>query len=138
MAKILIVDDEPDIVAALARFFERAGHDVLRAGTGEEGVALAQAEHPAVMLLDLYLPDMSGFDVLERTREQHPVVIMVTGHGDIPLAAGGAQDCAAALGDFRPRRSACRCLRVARPSGYRHSSRLGRAAELSGVAARRC
>src|SRR6478672_1336503 len=95
MAKILIVDDEPDIVAALARFFERAGHDVLRAGTGEEGVALAQAEHPAVMLLDLYLPDMSGFDVLERTREQHPVVIMVTGHGDIPLAVqamqGGAE-----------------------------------------------
>lgn len=95
MTKILIVDDEPDIVAALARFFERAGHDVLRAGTGEEGVALAQAEHPAVMLLDLYLPDMSGFDVLERTREQHPVVIMVTGHGDIPLAVqamqGGAE-----------------------------------------------
>lgn len=91
MAKILIVDDEPDIVAALARFFERAGHDVLRAGTGEEGVALAQAEHPAVMLLDLYLPDMSGFDVLERTREQHPVVIMVTGHGDIPLAVQAMQ-----------------------------------------------
>lgn len=95
MAKILIVDDEPDIVAALARFFERGGHDVLRAGTGEEGVALAQAEHPAVMLLDLFLPDMSGFDVLERTREQRPVVIMVTGHGDIPLAVqamqGGAE-----------------------------------------------
>ncbi len=95
MAKILIVDDEPDIVAALARFFERAGHDVLRAGTGADGVALAQAEHPAVMLLDLYLPDMSGFEVLERTREQHPVVIMVTGHGDIPLAVqamqGGAE-----------------------------------------------
>lgn len=95
MAKILIVDDEPDIVAALARFFERAGHDVLRAGTGEEGVALVHAEHPAVMLLDLYLPDMSGFEVLERTREQHPVVIMVTGHGDIPLAVqamqGGAE-----------------------------------------------
>jgi DNA-binding response OmpR family regulator len=34
MAKILIVDDEPDIVSALARYFERAGHDVLRAGTG--------------------------------------------------------------------------------------------------------
>jgi DNA-binding NtrC family response regulator len=95
MAKILIVDDEPDIVAALARYFERAGHDVLRAGTGGEGVSLAHAEHPAVMLLDLFLPDMSGFEVLERTKEQRPVVIMVTGHGDIPLAVqamqGGAE-----------------------------------------------
>jgi len=91
MAKILIVDDEPDIVTALARYFERAGHDVLRAGTGAEGVALAQAEHPAVMLLDLFLPDMSGFDVLERTKEQRPVVIMVTGHGDIPLAVQAMQ-----------------------------------------------
>lgn len=91
MAKILIVDDEPDIVTALARYFERAGHDVLRAGTGEEGVTLAHREHPAVMLLDLYLPDMSGFDVLERTKEHRPVVIMVTGHGDIPLAVQAMQ-----------------------------------------------
>ena len=68
MAKILIVDDEPDITSALGRYFERAGHDVLRAGTGEEGVRLASSEHPAVMLLDLHLPDMSDFDVLERTR----------------------------------------------------------------------
>lgn len=86
MAKILIVDDEPDIVSALARYFERAGHDVLRAMTGEEGVRLVQSERPAVVLLDLRLPDVSGFDVLERTRDQRPVVIMITGHGDIPLA----------------------------------------------------
>ncbi|MDB4880861.1 MAG: hypothetical protein JWL60_2307 [Gemmatimonadetes bacterium] len=86
MAKILIVDDEPDIVSALGRYFERAGHDVLRAMTGEEGVRLVQSERPAVVLLDLRLPDVSGFEVLERTRDQRPVVIMVTGHGDIPLA----------------------------------------------------
>ncbi|MDB4899275.1 MAG: hypothetical protein JWN53_1083 [Gemmatimonadetes bacterium] len=95
MAKILIVDDEPDIVSALGRYFERAGHDVLRAASGEEGVRLVQTEHPAVVLLDLYLPDLSGFEVLERTREQRPVVIMITGHGDIPLAVqamqGGAE-----------------------------------------------
>jgi DNA-binding NtrC family response regulator len=95
MAKILIIDDEPDIVSALGRYFERGGHDVLRALTGEEGVRLVQAERPAVVLLDLYLPDLSGFEVLERTREQRPVVIMITGHGDIPLAVqamqGGAE-----------------------------------------------
>ena len=95
MAKILIVDDEPDILSALARYFERSGHDVLRAGTGEDAVRLVREEHPAVMLLDLYLPDISGFDVIERTREKPPVIIMITGHGDIPLAVqamqGGAE-----------------------------------------------
>ena len=91
MAKILIVDDEPDIRSALARFFARSGHDVLRAENGEEAVALVRAEHPAVVLLDLFLPDISGFEVLERTREQRPVIIMITGHGDIPAAVHAMQ-----------------------------------------------
>jgi two-component system response regulator AtoC len=91
MAKILIVDDEPDLTSAFGRYFERTGHDVLRAGTGEEAVAAVQAEHPALMLLDLKLPDMTGFDVLERTREHRPVVIMVTGHGDVALAVQAMQ-----------------------------------------------
>lgn len=91
MAKILIVDDEPDIRSALGRFFVRSGHDVLRAGTGEEAVTLVQAERPAVVLLDLFLPDISGFEVLERTREARPVIIMITGHGDIPAAVRAMQ-----------------------------------------------
>ncbi len=91
MAKILIVDDEPDIRSALARFFSRSGHDVLRAETGEEAVTLVRTEHPAVVLLDLFLPDISGFEVLERTREERPVIIMITGHGDIPAAVHAMQ-----------------------------------------------
>ena len=95
MAKILIVDDEPDITSALRRYFERVGHDVLTAATGGEAVALVQQERPSVVLLDLYLPDFSGFEVLERIREFRPVVIMITGHGDIPIAVqamqGGAE-----------------------------------------------
>ena len=91
MAKILIVDDEPEIRSALGRFFARSGHDVLRAGTGEEAVALVQTERPAVVLLDLFLPDISGFEVLERTREERPVIIMITGHGDIPAAVHAMQ-----------------------------------------------
>ena len=91
MAKILIVDDEPDLTSAFGRYFERTGHDVLRAATGEEAVAMVQAEHPALMLLDLKLPDITGFEVLERTREHRPVVIMVTGHGDVALAVQAMQ-----------------------------------------------
>jgi DNA-binding NtrC family response regulator len=91
MAKILVVDDEQDPSSALGRHLERAGHDVLRARTGEEAVALVQSEHPALVLLDLYLPDVSGFEVLERTRDQRPVVIMITGDGDVSLAVRAMQ-----------------------------------------------
>jgi DNA-binding NtrC family response regulator len=91
MAKILIVDDEPDITAAFGRYFERTGQDVLLAGTGEEAIAMVEAEHPALMLLDLKLPDMSGFDVLARTREHRPIVVMVTGHADVALAVQAMQ-----------------------------------------------
>ena len=91
MAKILIVDDEQDLSSALGRHLERAGHDVLRARTGEEAVALVQSEHPALVLLDLFLPDVTGFEVLERTRDQRPVVIMITGDGDVSLAVQAMQ-----------------------------------------------
>ena len=91
MARILIVDDAPDVSAAFGRYLERTGHDVLRAGTGAEAIAVVESEHPAVVLLDLKLPDMTGFDVLERTREHRPVVIIVTGHGDVALAVQAMQ-----------------------------------------------
>ena len=91
MAKILIVDDEPDFTAASGRYFERTGHDVLRASTGEEAIAMVEAEHPALMLLDLKLPDMTGFDVLARTREHRPIVVMVAGHADVALAVQAMQ-----------------------------------------------
>ena len=91
MAKILIVDDEQDFTSAFGRHLERAGHDVLRAGTGAEAVAVVEAEHPALVLLDLQLPDMTGFEVLERLREHRPVVVMVTGHADVALAVKAMQ-----------------------------------------------
>ena len=92
MAKILIVDDEPNLSSAFARYFERSGHDVLRADTGREAVAVVEAERPALMLLDLKLPDMTGFDVLAQTREHRPVVVVITGNGDIALAVQAMQE----------------------------------------------
>jgi DNA-binding NtrC family response regulator len=91
MARILIVDDEPDGTSDFARFLERAGNDVLRAGMGEEAVAVVEAEHPALVLLGVDLPDMTGFDVLERIRDQRPVVIMMTRAGDVALAVKAMQ-----------------------------------------------
>ena len=91
MASVLIIDDEPDIASALSSFFERKGHQVSRAYTGEEGIATLRRERPDVVLLDVRLPDMTGFDVLERTRDEQPVVVMITGHGDVALAVRAMQ-----------------------------------------------
>ena len=91
MATVLVIDDTPEVTAVLGAFFERAGDQVVRVHSGEEGIEAYQRTRPDLVLLDLQLPDMSGFDVLERIREDEPVVIMMTGHGDIPLAVQALQ-----------------------------------------------
>ena len=91
MASVLIIDDEPAITSALAQYFERTGHEVQRAHSGEEGIVAVKRVHPDLVLLDLRLPDLNGFEVLDRIREHNPVVIMITGHGDIPDAVRAMQ-----------------------------------------------
>jgi two-component system phosphate regulon response regulator PhoB len=66
--RILVVDDEPDIVALVAFHLARAGYGVSTASSGTEALAKAAAELPALVVLDLMLPGMSGFEVLERLR----------------------------------------------------------------------
>src|SRR4051812_39027065 len=91
MPSILIIDDEREITNVLSTYFERAGHEVMTAASGSDGVMLIQRARPDLVLLDLKLPDMTGFEVLERTRDVHPVVIMITGHGDVALAVQAMQ-----------------------------------------------
>jgi DNA-binding NtrC family response regulator len=91
MASVLIIDDEQAITSALGTYFERAGHDVMRAHTGEEGIVCVRRALPDLVLLDLRLPDISGFDVLERIREYNCVTIMITGYGDVADAVRAMQ-----------------------------------------------
>jgi DNA-binding NtrC family response regulator len=91
MATVLLIDDTPEVTAILGAFFERAGHQVMGVQSGEDGVEAYQRTRPDLILLDLQLPDMSAFDVLERIRRDEPVVIIMTGHGDIPLAVQALQ-----------------------------------------------
>ncbi len=67
---MLVVDDEPDIVALVAYHLAKAGYRVSTASSGSEALDAARRERPAFIVLDLMLPGMSGYDVLEQLRGQ--------------------------------------------------------------------
>lgn len=85
MPKVLVVDDEPNILLSLEFLMQQAGFDVATAEDGEQ--ALAQLDHtqPDLLLLDISLPGISGFEVLEQLRSQTNYqslpIIMLTAHG---------------------------------------------------------
>jgi PAS domain S-box-containing protein len=68
--RILVVDDNPDAVESLALLLQIAGHQVHKACDGEAAIALAQQVRPEVVLLDLGMPTVSGYEVAQRIREQ--------------------------------------------------------------------
>jgi len=80
--RILVVDDEPDIVALVAYHLAKSGYRVSTAATGTDALHAARDERPALIVLDLMLPDMSGYDVLEQLRAAPPTqdvaVLMLT------------------------------------------------------------
>jgi CheY-like chemotaxis protein len=63
MSKILIVDDDEDIVEAMRLVLEKRGHTVSIAGDGNEGLVKARAEKPDVIVLDVMMPGLDGFEV---------------------------------------------------------------------------
>ena len=68
MAKILVVDDEEEYRVLMCRVLAGAGHEVFSAGTGEEGLKLFASRAPDLVMLDVMLPDMLGFDFCRRIR----------------------------------------------------------------------
>ncbi len=77
--KILIVDDEPDIVRLVRAYLERAGFAVVTAGEGGEALAVFRHERPNLVVLDLNLPGMDGLDVCRGMRRDSDVpIIMLT------------------------------------------------------------
>lgn len=83
--RVLIVDDEPNIVISLEFLFKREGYAVTVARDGEEGLAAIRDQHPDLVVLDVMMPKLDGFAVLEAVRADPGLaatrVIMLTAKG---------------------------------------------------------
>jgi PAS domain S-box-containing protein len=85
MNKILLIDDEPDIVRVLSMSLKADGYEVIPAHSGIEGIEIFDKERPDIVLTDIKMPGMDGIEVLKKVKSIHPQseVIIITGHGDI-------------------------------------------------------
>ena len=83
MPKILIVEDEPNMVSGLRDNFEFEGYEVITAGDGVAGLQRALSDSPDLVLLDVMMPRMSGLDVCKQLKAKRPSVpiIMLTARG---------------------------------------------------------
>ncbi|UDQ91387.1 response regulator [Xanthobacter autotrophicus] len=98
-AKVLIADDEPNIVVSLEFMMKREGFAVLVARDGREALEMIRREHPRLVLLDATMPGMSGFDVCEAVRADAEVratrIVMLTAKGretDMARGVGAGAD----------------------------------------------
>lgn len=98
--KVLIVDDEPRNVRLLEIFLQAEGYEALQATSGAQALTLAAAKLPDVVLLDLMMPDMDGFQVVRRLKEDpstRSILVIIVSALDGPAArqrvlACGAED----------------------------------------------
>lgn len=80
MKKVLTIDDDPVLLNLVDRVLSQQGFEVLKAGDGPEGLRLLFAERPEIVLLDVVIPKMDGWQVCQRIREISDVpIIMLTG-----------------------------------------------------------
>ncbi len=97
METILIIDDEPNIIELARLYLEREGFKVVSAGRGREGLDLIVASPPNLVILDVMLPDIDGFEVLKRLRKSSkvPVLMLSARREDVDKIVGlemGADD----------------------------------------------
>ncbi len=88
MSKILIIDDEPGIRTVLSDIIKDENHKVVTAGDGFEGLTILKEEVIDLVILDVWLPNMGGIDVLKEIKKEYPdiEVIMISGHANIDIA----------------------------------------------------
>jgi len=85
--RVLIVDDDPEVRRVLARMLQPEGYEIFEAGDGEEGLAQAEVHRPDVILLDVLMPNLNGFEACKRLKAKEEFrltpVVLITGLSDV-------------------------------------------------------
>ncbi len=117
--RVLIVDDEPDMVENCTRALSRAGYECLTAGDGQRGLALLESGRPDVLLTDLKMPGLDGMELLRRARAIDPdlPVIIITGFATFESAVAAVKEGAF---DYLPKTFSLDQLQVAVDRARRH------------------
>jgi CheY-like chemotaxis protein len=84
LARILLIDDEPQIVALLTEVLAHHGHHVMAAADGRAGLRLIAEHHPDLVITDIFLPEIDGLEVIWRLRDEPGLqVIALSGGGQL-------------------------------------------------------
>ena len=120
-SRVLVVDDEPDMLENFTRILRRAGHRCLTASDAQRGLALVESERPDLLLTDLKMPGMDGMELLRRARELDPAlpVIVITAFATIESAVAAIKEGAF---DYLPKNFSVEELRVTVDRALRHRS----------------
>jgi two-component system nitrogen regulation response regulator NtrX len=88
MARILIIDDEENIINSMSPILQDEGHIIFSGKTGEDALNFLKKNEVDLIILDVWLPDVDGIDLLERIKKIYPesAAIMISGHGSIDIA----------------------------------------------------
>ncbi|PHQ25986.1 secretion system protein E [Marinobacter guineae] len=92
--KLLLVDDEPNILASLRRVFQRENYELLFARNGEEALRILEKQPVELIMTDFMMPGMNGSELLREVRERWPrtIRIMLTGHANTDAVMGSIKD----------------------------------------------
>jgi two-component system alkaline phosphatase synthesis response regulator PhoP len=75
--KILVVDDEPDTLLLMTRLLEPEGYEVITAHNGEESLIKVRNEHPRIVLLDILLPGIDGYEVCQKIKSDETLCTII-------------------------------------------------------------
>ncbi|MGD8623276.1 MAG: response regulator, partial [Anaerolineae bacterium] len=97
MARILIIDDQEELIVLLRRKLEKEGYEILAASDGLQGLRLVQSKEPDLVLLDIMMPRMDGWEACRRIREisDIPIIMLTALHKELDIVRGlelGADD----------------------------------------------
>lgn len=89
MSRILLVDDHELICRTLKTMIQEMGHEAITAANGRQALAVQQNTPADVLLTDIFMPEMDGYELIQKFRKQYPAVKVIAMTGGIPRAPDG-------------------------------------------------